>query len=103
MKKAGIASRIRSKWINTTDSDHREPVAPNLLDRNFNPEELSKVWVSDITYLPRENGWLYVTTVIDLCDRQVIGWALSRTMEAQDTTIAAFKQAIATRKPKAGM
>jgi len=103
MKTAGIASCIRSKWIQTTDSDHREPVAPHLLDRNFNPDALSKVWVSDITYLPRENGWFYLTTVIDLGDRQVIGWALSQTMEAQDSTIAAFKQAVATRKPQAGM
>ena len=103
MSKAGIASRIRSKWITTTDSDHNEPVAPHLLERNFNPEGLSKVWVSDITYLPGEDGWLYLTTVIDLGDRQVIGWALSQTMEAEHTTIAALKQAVATRRPKAGM
>lgn len=103
MKKAGIASRIRSRWMVTTDSDHNEPVAPNLLDRNFNPSELSKIWVSDITYLPGEQGWLYLTTVMDLGDRQVIGWALSETMEAEYTTIAALKQAIATRRPKAGM
>lgn len=103
MRKAGIASQIRPKWIVTTDSDHNDPVAPNMLDRDFTPEELSKVWVSDITYLPGEDGWLYLTTIIDLCDRQVIGWALSQTMEAEDTTIAAFKQAVANRKPKAGM
>lgn len=103
MKKAGIASRIRSKWMCTTDSNHTEAIAPNLLDRNFNPEQLSRVWVSDITYLPSEYGWFYLTTVIDLGDRQVIGWALSQTMEAKDTTIAAFKQAIATRRATPGM
>lgn len=59
--------------------------------------------MSDITYLPGEQGGLYVTTVIDLCDRQVIGWALSQTMEAKDTTIAAFRQAVARRRPKAGL
>jgi len=103
MRKAGIASHIRPKWIATTNSEHSQPIAPNLLNRNFIPEELSKVWVSDITFLPGEDGWLYLTTIIDLCDRQVIGWALSKTMEARDTTIAAFKQAVANRKPKAGM
>lgn len=103
MRKAGIASTIRPKWITTTDSDHPLMVSPNLLQRNFNPEQLSQVWVSDITYLPAENGWLYLTTVIDLGDRKVIGWALSETMEAQSTTIAAFRQAVARRTPKPGM
>lgn len=103
MRKAGIASIICSKWVTTTDSDHPLVVAPNLLDRNFTPTELSKVWVSDITYLPAEHGWMYLTTVMDLGDRKVIGWALSETMEAQDTTIAAFKQAVAYRSPKPGM
>lgn len=99
MRKAGIASTIRPKWVATTDSGHDHIVAPNTLDRDFYPEELSKVWVSDITYLPGAYGWLYLTTVIDLCDRKVIGWALSDTMEAKDTTVAAFKQAVAHRSP----
>lgn len=103
MRKAGIASTICSKWVATTDSDHPQLVSPNLLDRQFNPAELSKVWVSDITYLPSENGWMYLTTVMDLGDRKIIGWALSRTMEARDTTIAAFKQALAHRRPSPGM
>lgn len=103
MRKAGIASTIRPKWVCTTDAEHGEVVAPNVLNRDFYPEELSKVWVSDITYLPGENGWLYLTSVMDLCDRKVIGWALSQTMEAEDTTIAAFKQAVANRRPKPGM
>ncbi|SMO97957.1 IS3 family transposase [Gracilimonas mengyeensis] len=103
MRKAGIASTIRRKWIRTTDSDHEKVRAPNLLARRFYPEGLSRAWVSDITYLPGEDHWLYLTTVMDLADRKVIGWALSETMEAGDTTIAAFKQAVATRKPKPGM
>lgn len=103
MRKAGIASTIRPKWISTTDSGHQQLVSPNLLDRNFNPEQLSQAWVSDITYLPSEEGWLYLTTVMDLGDRSVIGWALSQTMEAQDTTMAALKKALAYRSPKAGL
>lgn len=68
MGKMGITSRIRRKGVQTTQSNHRWPVAPNLLDRNFSPENLSRVWVSDITYIPSEQGWLYLTTVMDLGD-----------------------------------
>jgi len=62
MKKVGIASQIRPKWIATTDSGHPLPVAPNLLGRNFEAEQLAQAWVSDITYLPSSDGWLYLTT-----------------------------------------
>jgi len=54
MQKMGIASKIRRKWVVTTDSKHDRPVAPNLLDRHFSPSHLGQVWVSDITYLPSE-------------------------------------------------
>lgn len=103
MRKMGIASRIRKKWILTTDSAHRWPVAANLLDRNFFPAELSQAWVSDITYIASEQGWLYLTTVMDLADRQILGWSLSRSMNASQTSIAAFRQAIARRTPAPGM
>lgn len=95
----GIASQIRRRWIKTTDSKHQWPVAPNLLDRRFSPDQLGKVWVSDITYLPSQDGWLYLTTVMDLADRQILGWALSEQMNAEHTSLAAFKQAIARRRP----
>jgi len=73
MRRMHIASRIRRKWVATTDSRHNRPVAANLLDRHFTPEELGRVWVSDITYLPGEQGWIYLTTVMDLGDRQILG------------------------------
>lgn len=103
MKKMGIASRIRRRWIKTTYSNHRWPVAANLLDRNFAPKSLSQAWVSDITYIPSNDGWLYLTTVMDLADRQIIGWSLSKTMSASQTSMAAFTQAVARRSPKPGM
>jgi len=103
MTAMGIASRIRKKWVATTDSNHRWPVAANLLDRNFAPHALSQVWVSDITYIPSKQGWLYLTTVMDLGDRQIIGWALSDGMSAGQTSIAAFRQAVARRRPVAEM
>jgi len=100
MAAMGIASQIRPKWIATTDSKHRLPVAPNLLDRNFAPACLGQVWVSDITYLPSGQGWLYLTTVMDLADRQILGWNLSRGLRTEETSIAAFTQAVAKAHPK---
>ena len=103
MRAMGIASRIRRKWITTTDSNHRWPVAPNLLGRNFCPENLCQVWVSDITYIPSEAGWLYLTTVMDLGDRQILGWSLSEAMSADQTSIAALEQAVIRRTPAEDM
>jgi transposase InsO family protein len=99
MQAMGIASRIRRKWIVTTDSRHHLPVAPNLLDRRFSPVSLGQVWVSDITYLPSSQGWLYLTTVMDLGDRQILGWNLSKTMNAPQASVAALGQAMAKRRP----
>jgi len=104
MKKAGIQSRITKKYrVSTTDSKHGFLIASNLLDRNFAVGETGKVWVSDITYIPTAQGWLYLTTVIDLGDRKVIGWALSRTMRAEDTTVAAWKMAVVNRPITSGL
>lgn len=97
MRSLGVASRLRRKWVKTTDSSHRFPVAPNVLERHFYPERLNQVWVSDITFLPTPQGWIYLTTVMDLADRQIIGWSLSSTMSAQHTSIKAFQQAQARR------
>jgi len=103
MRAMGIASRIRKKWVRTTDARHHWPVAPNLLDRRFTPARLAQVWVSDITYLPGENGWYYLTTVMDLADRQILGWSLSKDLATEGTALAAFRQAVAKRRPQPGM
>jgi putative transposase len=98
MKKAGIRSKVTKKYrVSTTDSNHGFHIAPNLLDRDFKVGEIGKVWVSDITYIPTVQGWLYLTTVIDLGDRKVIGWALSTNMTAKDTTVAAWRMAVVNR------
>lgn len=97
MKAMGIASQIRAKWTQTTDSGHNLPVAENLLDRAFFPKELATAWVGDITYIPSIRGWLYLTTVMDLADRQIIGWSLSHSMCAEVTSIAALKAALNRR------
>jgi len=93
MQQNHIRSIVKKRYKVTTDSSHKYPVVENVLDRNFTTEEQNKVWVSDITYVATEQGWLYLTTIIDLFDRKVIGWALSTTMKAKYTTIAAFKMA----------
>ncbi len=76
-----------------SDSSHKFPVPENKLGRDFKPGTLGAVWVSDITYIRTKQGWLYLTTVIDLGDRKVIGWALSTTMKAIDTVMPAFRMA----------
>lgn len=99
MRQMDIQSQIRTKWVATTDSNHCLPVAPNLLDRDFSADRLGQRWVSDITYVPSTHGWIYLTSVMDLADRQIIGWALSRGMKATQTSMAALKQALQTRTP----
>jgi transposase InsO family protein len=98
MKSNGIQSKIRKKWKITTNSNHKYPIVPNKLNRNFTTETPNEVWVSDITYIATKEGWLYLTVVLDLWDRKIIGWALSKTMYAKDTVIPAWKMANDNRK-----
>ena len=91
MQKAKIRSIIKRKFKVTTDSEHKYATMENRLARNFNPGTTGRVWVSDITYIKTRQGWLYLTTVIDLGDRKVIGWALSSGMNAAETVVPAFK------------
>lgn len=100
MRKEYLRSIIRKKYRVTTNSSHKYPVVENKLNREFKVLEQNKVWVSDITYINTEQGWLYLTTVIDLFDRKVIGWALSETMKTKDTVIPAFKMAMINRPLK---
>ncbi len=97
MKKAKIRSKVAKKYKVTTDSKHAYPVVDNLLDRNFIQDRLSKAWVSDITYIRTQQGWLYLTVILDLGDRKVIGWALSSSLEARQTSVAAWNMAIKNR------
>lgn len=97
MKKAGIYNKVKKRFKTTTDSKHKFPVAPNLLNRVFKVDELGKVWVSDITYIRTREGWLYLTVIIDLCDRKVIGWSISNTLKTSETVVPAWKMAIKNR------
>ena len=73
MKEHNIKARGKRKFIVTTDSKHSLPIAPNLLNRNFQPDAPTRVWVSDITYIQTDAGWLYLAVVLDLYSRQVVG------------------------------
>jgi putative transposase len=98
MRKANIKSIVRKKYrVQTTDSKHIYAPAPNILGRDFYAEHTGKKWVSDLTYIRTREGWLYLTTIMDLADRKIVGWALSETMEAEQTTIAAWQMAIKNR------
>ena len=87
----------------TTDSKHSYGIAENLLQRDFSADVLAQKWVGDITYIHTSKGWLYLTTVIDLADRKVIGWSLSTDMSAQNTSVSAIKMAIKNRGTKHGL
>jgi len=102
MKKNGIKSKRKAKWKATTNSNHSLPVAPNLLEQNFNVEELNTVWVGDITYSWTEEGWLYTAIVKDLCTKDVVGYAIGERM-TKELVIKAMKMAIRNEKPNAGL
>jgi putative transposase len=97
MKLAGLRAKVSKKFRVTTDSKHNYPVSENLLNRNFTATSLAQAWVSDITYVRTQAGWLYLTVVLDLADRQVIGWALSQSLQASSTSVAALKMALQRR------
>ena len=102
MQEMGIRSRTRKKFVATTDSNHDNPVADNILDRNFEPSELGKAWVSDITYLRLKDRWPYLTIMLDLADRAVVGWSLSCDMTAEHTVVAAWADARRNRTIRPG-
>lgn len=93
MKKAKIRSIVKKKFKVTTDSRHQYPIVENKLDRQFKPEKTGTAWVSDITYIKTKQGWLYLTIVLDLGDRKVIGWSLSTAMKAAATVVPAWRMA----------
>jgi transposase InsO family protein len=103
MRENGLHARQRRKFIPTTTSHHGLPVCENLMNRQFHAEQGGEKWVSDITYLRTVGGWVYLTVVLDLYDRKVIGWALSADMETAHTTIPAVNMAFSNRTPREGL
>ena len=81
MSQQGLAARQRRRFVRTTDSRHGQPVAPNLLNRDFSPPQPDGSWVTDITYIWTRQGWLYLAVILDLYSRRVVGWAMSERID----------------------
>jgi putative transposase len=101
MRKAGIRSRTKRKFKATTNSKHNLPVAPNLLNQDFTAEAADRAWVGDITYIWTDEGWLYLAVLLDLYNREVVGWSASSRMTRQ-LAIDALQMALGRRDPGQG-
>lgn len=98
MSKLGICVRPRRRFKTTTDSNHPFPIAENGLNRNFTPQQPDQTWVADITYIPTQQGWLYLSVVIDLFSRRVVGWSMAEHMRV-DLVLNALEAALGHRVP----
>ena len=102
MQEMGLRSKVRKKYRPTTDSNHKEPVADNILNRQFSVAQPNRVWVSDITYLWTQSGWAYLTVIIDLYSRIVVGWAVSSSL-SHEAVLEALWRAVGRRRPQDGL
>jgi len=102
MRENGIFSRLRRKYKATTNSNHRLPVAPNLLDQDFTADKPNTKWVGDITYIPTDEGFLYLAGIEDLFQRKVVGWSLGDRI-TKELTILALEQAVGRENPGYGL
>lgn len=102
MKKQGLTPTWKRRFVRTTDSDHDLSIAPNKVNRDFNPPAPNRVWVTDISYVKTLVGWAYLAVVMDLFARRVVGWAVDSRMPA-GLACEALKMAIAQRQPPSGL
>lgn len=103
MKHLGLRCIKKRKFKVTTDSKHNSYIHPNILNQNFKVNEPSKVWVSDITYLRIKKRFAYLTIIMDLYDRKIIGWNISAGLSTQKTSLAAWEMAVVNRKVSNGL
>jgi putative transposase len=102
MRQEDLSARRKRRQVVTTKRDMTHPVAANLLNRDFIAKEPNKKWVTDITYIPTQQGWLYLAVILDLYSRMVVGWSMSGNCD-EKLVEHAFNQALARRRPKAGL
>lgn len=102
MRTRGLAARRRRRFRVTTHSQHPFPLAPNLLARQFERATPDRAWVTDITYLPTGEGWLYLAVIVDLCSRYAVGWAMNERI-TDDLTLSALGMALERRRPPPGL
>lgn len=102
MREDGLKAKVRKRYKATTDSKHKLPVAPNLLQRDFAPVGPDQVWASDITHIWTNEGWLYLAVTLDLFNRAVVGWSMSRRIDRR-LVMDALNMAINRRSPAQGL
>ena len=103
MREGGIRAKGKRRFrVSTTDSNHDLPIAPNLVERRFSAEGPDKLWVADITYVPTEEGWLYVASILDVFSRRVVGWACAAHMKTS-LVLDALNAALTNRQPEPGL
>jgi len=102
LKRQGLRPVYKRPYRVTTDSAHRKPIAPNVLDRRFDGWRVNQAWVADITYVATGEGWLYLACVMDLASRRIVGWSMSDRITAE-LVCQALKSAYWRRKPTAGL
>jgi putative transposase len=103
MREHGIRAKTKKTYVpRTTDSVHQQPVAANVLDRQFPAALPDQKWAVDITYVPTDQGWLYLAGVIDLCSRRIVGWSMAEHMRVELVSDA-LSMALARRTPGRGL
>jgi transposase InsO family protein len=102
MRENGLEARQKRRFVHTTDSRHEHPIAPNVLDRNFDVQAANQTWVGDVTYIPTSEGWLYLAILLDLFSRRIVGWATSATND-RELALRALDQALRARRPAPGL
>ena len=98
MRDIGLFSRIKRKFVVTTNSEHALAIAENILNRNFTAKRPDQKWAADITYIPTKMGWLYLAVVMDLFSRRIVGWSMSDTIDSM-LVQSAMKMALNGRRP----
>jgi transposase InsO family protein len=102
MRQNDLRGQRKNRTVRTTDSRHEYPVAENVLQREFTAEKPNQKWVADITYVPTQEGWLYLSGVLDLYSRKVVGWAMSNLIDT-DLVEQALRMALFQRQPGQGL
>lgn len=99
MREAGIRVSSRRRFVVTTDSNHDDPIALNLLRQDFQAAALNQKWVTDITYVDSPEGWLYLAAIMDLSSRRVVGWAMEHRMD-RSLVLSGLDLALNNQKPE---
>lgn len=102
MRELGLTAEPPKRTVRTTDSDHSQPIYPNIVNRNFYAEKPNQVWVADITYIRSLDGWSYLASIMDLCSRRIIAYKMGISMETE-LPLSVLREALVVRQPGEGL